>query len=157
MMKNSSNLTKKIKILLIGGEDALALSIKEYFKKHSDEIEYLGWGKTGQEGVSKAKELNPNIVLIASPSHDMNTKEVVHLIRASSESIKIMTMSQSNNPQWIGNTIDAGADDYISQPSAGLGVEDYILLDNMHNAIKKLHYHLGSSLREETNRRKGLS
>lgn len=153
-MSNSSSVTEKIKILLIGGEDALALSIKEYFNKHNDEVEYLGWGKTGQEGVSKAKNFNPHIVLVAKPSHDMNTKEVVHLIRASSESIKIMTMSESNNPQWIGSTIDAGANDYISQPTAGLGVEDHALLDNMHNAIKKLHYHLGSSLREEMKRRK---
>ena len=127
-------------------------------KTHSDEIDYLGWAKTGQDGISKAKALNPDIVLVDGLLADMNMNSiyVVRLIREASESIKIITMSMSNNPQWIMNTIDAGADHYICQPMLGIGTNKYILMDNMYDAVKNLYYHNGISLREEMTMKKGL-
>ena len=157
-MSNSSSVTEKIKVLMIGGMENNALEITAYLKTHSDEIDYLEWAKTGQDGISKTKTLNPDIVLVDShmPDMNMNSLHVVRFIREASESIKIITMSMSNNPQWIMNSIDAGADDYISQPMLGVSTDKYILMDNMYNVVKRLYYHIGTTMREEMNMKKEL-
>ena len=106
---------------------------------------------SSSDGLSSIRENEPDLIVLDLMMPEIDGWEVCRSVRTFSQ-VPIIVLSALNDPSMVASVLDAGADDYISQPSAGLGVDDYILLDNMHNAIKKLHYHLGSSLREETNR-----
>lgn len=139
---------KKIKVFVIGSKEDTALSIAAYLTTHNDRIEFLGWTKTGQDGIDKFKELNPNMVLVDISTPDMNGEEVIRFIRDSDVATHIITMSESNDPSWIMKTIEAGADDYLSQP---------LVMDDLYNRINMLYYNTGISLREQVNKRKGLS
>jgi CheY-like chemotaxis protein len=112
----------------------------DFLNTQWDDIEFLGWAKTGAEGLELAKTLQPDVILVDSSIDDMHTAEVVRLIRAALPETKIITMSLSNNPSWIRDTIEAGADHYACQP---------LIADYIYNAIRGLHDGTVTSLREQ--------
>jgi CheY-like chemotaxis protein len=115
-------------------------AIADFLNTEWDDIELLGWAKTGQEGLDMARTLQPDVILADASIDDMHTAEVVRLVRASLADTKIITMSLSNNPSWIMHTIESGADHYVSQP---------LMADDVYNVIRRLHDGIGVSLREK--------
>jgi CheY-like chemotaxis protein len=114
--------------------------IADFLNTQWDDIQFLGWAKTGQEGLELAKTHQPDVILVDSHLDDMNASEAVRLIRADLPNSKIITMSPSNNPSWIRGTIEAGADHYACQP---------LIADYIYNAIRGLHDGTVTSLREQ--------
>jgi DNA-binding NarL/FixJ family response regulator len=137
-MGNASEKAKKIRVLLLGGLLGTNLSIKSNLETYDAEIE-LFTAFIGEEGISKVNTLRPDVILIDHGAPDMNAIEIVKRIRTASTSIKIITMSMSNNPAFIGGSLEAGADGYSSLPLVG---------DELYSQIYNLYYGIGMSLKQ---------
>ena len=138
---------KRIRILAIT-QEGFAQSIENNLAEHQDEVEFIGNSKTGEQGIRQAQLLSPDVVLIDAYTPDMNPIEVVSALRQSNANLHIITSSLPNDPHWIMASIEAGANDCISQPLSS---------DDLYQLIHRLYHRTGPSLRDQHNERKKRS
>lgn len=75
---------------------------------------------TGQEGVQKARNDSPDVIILDLMMNGMNGWQVCAAVRKFS-SIPILILTALDNPGTIVSALDAGADDFLTKPvSSGL-------------------------------------
>jgi DNA-binding NarL/FixJ family response regulator len=142
IMTSSSPEIEKIRVLLIGDVFwypdvyfGIRSSIKTYLENFMSAIDLME-AETGEKGIAQANTFNPHVVFIASDPPDMGVTALVQRLRSANTNVKIVTMSMSNNPQWIIATIEAGADDYASLPVPVHGDNFYKLIQNLYDGTR---------------------
>lgn len=100
------------KILLVDDETVILDVLEAYFEKEGWEIKTA---VNGIDGLKKAKELNPNLIILDLMLPDISGEEVCQLIRRESDVPIIMLTAKSEERDLI-NGIVIGADDYIRKP-----------------------------------------
>jgi two-component system nitrate/nitrite response regulator NarL len=73
----------------------------------------------GLEAVQKAKELQPDLILLDIGLPDLNGIEVANRIRQSDPGAKIIFLTQHNDEDIVGTVLSAGARGYILKIDAG--------------------------------------
>ncbi|HBG75294.1 MAG: hypothetical protein A2X25_12410 [Chloroflexi bacterium GWB2_49_20] len=88
----------------------------------------------GDEGVQRARNESPNVIILDLMMHDMDGWQVCSAIRKFS-SVPILILSALDNPGTIVSALDAGADDFLTKPvSSGLLVSRLKTLTRRVNA-----------------------
>lgn len=101
-------------ILIIEDEENIAkaeeMILQEHFNVHH--------ARDGEEGIKKAKEIKPDIVILDLMMPKMDGIEVCHSIRSDSEisSTKVVMVTAKDKPIDEVKGMDTGADDYIMKP-----------------------------------------
>jgi DNA-binding NarL/FixJ family response regulator len=134
---------KRIRVLSIS--DKFMRELISTLEAHRDEVEFVENTESGREGLEKAKSASPDVVLVSAFVPDMDAIEVIRILRAKSTRLHIISASLSNNPEWIWESLHAGANDYLSLPVTGDGLFHQIqrfhhrtmLLDQYHGRKKQ--------------------
>ena len=100
------------KILLVDDEEMIIEVLQAYFEKE-------GWkiitASNGIEALKKAKEFQPDLIILDLMLPDITGEEVCRLIRKESDVPIIMLTAKSAEEDLI-NGIVIGADDYVTKP-----------------------------------------
>lgn len=104
--------TKGLKIVVIDDEPQIRRLLKVSLEAYSYDIHEAA---TGQEGIMTAVSVHPDIVIVDLGLPDMDGKEVVQKLREWSE-VPIIVLTARDQEQEKIQSLDQGADDYITKP-----------------------------------------
>ncbi len=108
----SEFMAEKTRILIIDDESAIRNVLQLSFPA---EVFEFAEAATGNEGVAKAAEFHPNLVILDLGLPDMNGIEVLKSLRKWTEvPVVVLTIEDSERTKVA--LLDAGADDYLTKP-----------------------------------------
>ena len=74
------------------------------------------WCRTGDAGLTRARELSPDVVLLDLGLPDIDGVEVARTLRAEQPSLLIIILTARSDEMDVVVGLDAGADDYLVKP-----------------------------------------
>lgn len=116
---------KKIKILVVDDivETRNNLINLLYFEK---DIEVIDSATRGQEGIDKAKKLNPDIVLMDINMPDMTGIVATEKILQQMQNVSVIMMSVQGEQDYLRQAMRAGASEFLVKPFSGDELVDTI-------------------------------
>ena len=103
---------KALRILIADDHDLLRRGVKALLQSHAG-WEICGEARTGREAVTKAEELNPDIVILDFSMPDLNGLEAARKIRRASANTEVLMLSVYHFDQLIGEMLEAGIRGYV--------------------------------------------
>src|SRR5690606_22904385 len=94
------------------------------------DMKVVGTARTGTEGVSLAKELKPNIIIMDINMPDMDGIQATTLITEAVPTCAVIMMSVQNDPDYLRRAMLAGARNFLTKP---------IEMDELYNTIRTVH------------------
>jgi pilus assembly protein CpaE len=123
-----------------GGDDIITILLvddipetRENIKKllaFEPDFKVVGSVGTGREGVTMAKELKPNIIVMDINMPDMDGIQATTLITEAVPTAAVIMMSVQNDPDYLRRAMLAGARNFLTKP---------ILPDELYNTIRTVH------------------
>lgn len=107
----------KTKILLADDHAIITDGVKSIISKVNN-YEVVGTAFTGREAIDKAKELNPDIIIMDIGMAELNGITATKLIKNSMPDIKIIILSVHSRKNIIFEAFKAGASGYILKSDA---------------------------------------
>ena len=101
-----------MKILVIDDDPAMTDLLEILLGSISSEIVAAN---SGQEGLEKAKAINPDIIILDVMMPDFDGCQLCTKIREFSKT-PILILSALDSPGLVAQVLDAGADDYLVKP-----------------------------------------
>lgn len=102
----------KIKVLIIEDHELTRIGLSLIIEK-SNKIELIGEANNGIAGISKAKRINPDIVLMDIGLPDIDGIEATKQIKNFNPDIKIIAFTSRNSENDVMEMFLAGADGYM--------------------------------------------
>jgi pilus assembly protein CpaE len=118
-----------ITILLVDDIADTRENIKKLLTFETD-FKVVGSVGTGREGVTAAKELKPNIIIMDINMPDMDGIQATTLITESVPTAAVIMMSVQNDPDYLRRAMLAGARNFLTKP---------IMPDELYNTIRTVH------------------
>lgn len=118
-----------ITILLVDDIPETRENIKKLLAFEPD-LRVVGTAGTGREGVTLAKDLKPNIIIMDINMPDMDGIQATTLIAESVPTAAVIMMSVQNDPDYLRRAMLAGARNFLTKP---------ILPDELYNTVRTVH------------------
>jgi len=80
--------------------------------------EVIGEASDGAEAVEKARDLNPDVMVLDVTMPRMNGLEACRLLRRQAPQLEILFVTQHDSPQMMREAMDAGARGYVVKANA---------------------------------------
>lgn len=106
-----------VRVLIVDDHQIVRQGLKMLIDSRPDLI-VVGEAADGVEGVRKAKELLPDVVILDVSMPNMNGLTAARATRKSVPGIKILILTQHEVPQMRAEARDAGADGYLLKSNA---------------------------------------
>jgi DNA-binding NarL/FixJ family response regulator len=103
-----------MRILIVDDNELVRRGLKALISSEKS-WEVCGEARDGVEGIQKARELRPDLVLLDVSMPDMNGLEVARCLRQDLGNTKILIMSQNDPMQLSSLAIAAGADGCVDK------------------------------------------
>lgn len=103
-------------VLLVDDHPLFREGLKSLLKHHSG-FEVIGEAGNGHEGLAKAKELEPNLVVMDLSLPDKSGMEVTRAIRSLLPETRIMILSMHSKIDYITEAFRYGATGYVAKES----------------------------------------
>lgn len=116
-----------IKVLFVDDHEMVRIGISSYLSTQED-ISVIGEAASGREGIAKAEELQPDVILMDLVMDDMNGIEATQHIKQHQPSVKIVMLTSFIEDNEVYQALDAGVDSYILKTSSA---------DDIANAVRK--------------------
>lgn len=113
---------KPIKILLADDHRVIRDGIRSYLEDET-RYEVVGEAESGEEAIVKAKELQPDVILMDLSMGGISGIESTRQIVESTPDIRILALTMHNEPQYIKQMMDAGAAGYLLKNSDDVEVK----------------------------------
>lgn len=84
-----------------------------------EDVQVVCEASDGMEAVARAKELQPDLVLLDIGLPTLSGIEAAHLIRKVSQYSKILFVSQENSAEVVGEALRTGASGFVVKTDAG--------------------------------------
>jgi YesN/AraC family two-component response regulator len=107
---------KKIRLLIVDDNAAFRQKLIEFLCEHED-LEVIGEAGTGREALSKAKELQPEVVLIDVRMPDMDGLSATRALKAQASPLKVIILSVFDCIEYRQSAEAAGAEGYLVKAS----------------------------------------
>lgn len=104
--------TEVIRVLLVDDHNLFRSGIKLLLQRNP-EFQVVGEASDGLEGVKRAKELKPDIVLLDMHMPGLNGREAVQLIHQDQPSSHIVMLTVSEDEDDLAHCLQAGAAGYL--------------------------------------------
>ncbi|CAM4076880.1 LuxR family transcriptional regulator [Bacillus manliponensis] len=101
-----------IKVLLVD-DHTVVLKGLSFFLKTQENIELVGEASNGKEALQKAKETNPDVVLMDLSMPEMDGIEATKYIKEDNPSIKVLVLTSFSDQDHVLPALQAGASGYI--------------------------------------------
>lgn len=118
-----------IRVLFVDDHEMVRIGISSYLSTQED-ISVVGEAASGREGIEKAEELKPDIILMDLVMEDMNGIEATQHIKQHQPSVKIVMLTSFIDDNEVYQALDAGVDSYILKTTSA---------DDIANAIRKTY------------------
>ncbi len=118
-----------ITILLVDDIPETRENIKKLLSFEAD-FKVVDTAGTGREGVEKAKEHRPNIVIMDINMPDMDGIQATKLINEAVPTAAVIMMSVQNDPDYMRRAMLAGARNFLTKP---------IAMDELYSTIRTVH------------------
>jgi pilus assembly protein CpaE len=121
--------TPKIRILIVDDINETRENVKKllYFE---EDIEVVGSGANGHEGVDLAIKLNPDIVLMDINMPGMDGIAASEAISSQAPNVQVVMMSVQGEADYLRRSMLAGAREFLIKPFSG---------DELVNSIHRVH------------------
>lgn len=106
-----------IRILLVDDHPIVRQGLKTLLEGHSG-WEVIGEASDGAEAVEKAKDLNPDVMVLDVTMPKMNGLEACRVLRRQSPALEILFVTQHDSPQMMREALEAGARGYVVKSNA---------------------------------------
>jgi len=106
-----------IRILLVDDHPIVRQGLKTLLEGHSG-WEVIGEASDGAEAVEKAKDLNPDVMVLDVTMPRMNGLEAFRLLRQECPALEILFVTQHDSPQMMREALEAGARGYVVKSNA---------------------------------------
>jgi len=100
-----------MRVLLIDDHTLFRSGLETLLERHG--IEVIAAVGDGREGIQKAKELAPEIILLDMRMPDMNGLEVLHALRKEALDMPIVMLTTSNEEEDLVECLRSGAQGYL--------------------------------------------
>ena len=77
------------------------------------DLEVIGEAENGQDAIEKAKQLQPEIILLDLSMPIINGTEAMRVIKERNPDIRIVALTVHKSEEYVRATLDAGADAYV--------------------------------------------
>jgi len=101
-----------IKVLITDDHPVVREGLSAMLNKEPD-IQVVGEAENGAEAIDKAKELQPDVVLMDLRMPEVDGVEAMRQIRAANPGIKFIVLTTYDNDEYIFKGIEAGARAYL--------------------------------------------
>lgn len=118
-----------IKVLFVDDHEMVRIGISSYLSTQED-ISVIGEAASGREGIEKAEELEPDVILMDLVMDDMNGIEATEHIKKNQPRVKIVMLTSFIEDSEVYQALDAGVDSYILKTTSA---------DDIANAIRKTY------------------
>jgi DNA-binding NarL/FixJ family response regulator len=78
-----------------------------------EQVVIIGEATDGQEGIRKAKELNPDVVLMDVDMPHLNGLSATEILRRENPNIKVLILSMHRHPEYVLRILQSGAKGYV--------------------------------------------
>ena len=106
-----------IRILLVDDHPIVRQGLKTLLEGHSG-WEVIGEASDGAEAVEKAKDLNPDVMVLDVTMPRMNGLEACRLLRQECPGLEVLFVTQHDSPQMMREALEAGARGYVVKSNA---------------------------------------
>lgn len=107
----------RIRILVVDDHPIVRQGLKTLLEGHSG-WEVIGEASDGAEALEKAKDLNPDVMVLDVTMPRMNGLEACRLLRRQSPALEILFVTQHDSPQMMREALEAGARGYVVKSNA---------------------------------------
>ncbi|RLV23039.1 response regulator transcription factor [Streptococcus iniae] len=121
-------MTKKISVMLVDDHEMVRLGLKSFLNMQAD-IQVISEASNGREGIEKALELKPDVVVMDLVMPELGGVEATLAILKEWPEAKILVLTSYLDNEKIYPVIDAGAKGYMLKTSSAAEIL---------NAIKKV-------------------
>lgn len=108
----------KTRVLIVDDHAILREGLRALLSYY-DDIDVVGEAQDGAEAVQRAGELQPDIVLMDIAMPGMNGLEATQRIRAQYPDIRVLILTQHEDPQYVMPLLQAGASGFVSKRALG--------------------------------------
>ncbi len=108
----------KIRVMLVDDHAILREGLRALLGYY-DDVQVVGEASDGAESVTRAGELQPDIVLMDIAMPGMNGLEATRLIRTQYPAIRVLILTQHEDPQYVLPLLQAGASGFVSKRALG--------------------------------------
>jgi len=78
-----------------------------------EQVVVIGEASDGQDGIRKAKELSPDVVLMDIDMPHMNGLSATEVLRRENPNIKVLILSMHRHPEYVMRILQSGAKGYV--------------------------------------------
>ena len=80
---------------------------------NTPDFEVIGEAEDGQDAIEKARQLQPEFILLDLSMPIINGTEAIRVIKQRNPEIKIIALTVHKSEEYVRATLDAGADGYV--------------------------------------------
>lgn len=106
---------KKIRVLVCE-DNSLMLHGLRFILQRFEDLELVGYVRTGTLAVERAQELEPDVILMDLGLPELDGIAATKIIKAKSEAIKVLVVSAEQDPETLKRATEAGADGFLPKP-----------------------------------------
>ena len=103
---------RTIKLLLVDDHPIVRKGTKEMLEPHTD-LAVIGEASDGLEGIQKARDLAPNVILMDVSMPGMNGIEATQKIKAELPQVAVLVLTSYDDDAYVFALLEAGAAGYI--------------------------------------------
>jgi len=101
-----------IRVLLVDDHPVVRRGLTSCLALHG-QVKVVGEAGDGQEGIRKAKELCPDVVLMDIDMPQMNGLSATEILNRESPDIKVLILSMHRQPEYVVRILQSGARGYV--------------------------------------------
>lgn len=113
MTHQSAKTPKRLRILLVDDESIIRLDLREMLKEHGHEI--VGEASSGEEAVTLAAKLDPDLIVMDIKMPVMDGLEAVRRINAE-RTIPVIMLTAYSQPELVQQATELGVYGYLVKP-----------------------------------------
>jgi DNA-binding NarL/FixJ family response regulator len=108
----------EIRVLIVDDHAILRDGIRSLLERQED-IRVVGEAANGREAIERVQELSPDLVLMDVAMPEMNGMEATRQIKARFPQVRVLILTQHDDPEYIEPLLRAGASGYVLKRSGG--------------------------------------
>ena len=106
-----------VRLVLADDHPAARRALREVLEKETW-IEVVGEAADGREAVRRARELEPNVVLMDVAMPELSGLEATRRIVAEQPAVRVIAVSMHDDPRFVAGMLEAGAAAYVLKDEA---------------------------------------